>query len=332
VGEDTSPPSAPLRVYPLIGVAEEPKKTPEPKKYAAKGIEDDDVPYAAFPSQAVVRIEGGKLVVRQRGYQYVQVTQKVNDQQAVTTYQRKSGVHATTHDPADIAVFDMKGNRLSPKAWKEMLKGDVHALIAYDGKLPNPRELTLFKQDTLLVVLPASASPVTYAPRTVNGNTYYVPTVPGTPAVPAPPATHPPATTPRLAPPAPRPAPTPTAPPAIVIPPPFFAADVPENIRGFVTRDTLANLITINVGSDAGLEVGRRLDVYREANGGKYLGTLLVTKVSASEAVCEFNSVKGGLGEELKSEDYPQKGDKVGILPAKYRDTPTPTVEVTPGK
>ncbi|MBY0456437.1 MAG: RNA polymerase sigma factor, partial [Gemmataceae bacterium] len=139
-------------------------KAAEPKKVAAKGIEDEDVPYAAFPAQAVVRVEDGKLIVRQRVVEYKQVRGNTfgdarTPARDVVTTARVSTVTAATHDTADIAVFDMKGNRLMPKAWKELLKADAHVLIAYDGKLPNPRELTLFKQDALLVVLPASAAP-----------------------------------------------------------------------------------------------------------------------------------------------------------------------------
>ncbi len=136
----------------------------EPKKYAAKGVEDDEVPYGTFPAQAVVRIEDGKLIVRQRAYYYELVHVATTGNARTPSYQvatqvRKSGVSATTHDPADVSVFDMKGNRLSAKAWKEMFKSDVHALVAHDGKLPNPRELVLFKSDTLLVVLPAPPVP-----------------------------------------------------------------------------------------------------------------------------------------------------------------------------
>jgi RNA polymerase sigma factor (sigma-70 family) len=190
----------------------QPKKE-EPKKYAAKGIEDDDVPYGSFPTQAVVRIEDGKLVVRQRGHRYEPVTQKVGDH-AVTSYQRKSGVSATTHDPADVSVFDMKGNRLSAKAWKELLKNDVHALVAHDGRLPNPRELTLFKQDTLLIVLPAPAAPAGayYLPRTGSGTTYYELVTP--PTTTAPPARVAPSVTPALPVPGTRPPQGRTPPPA----------------------------------------------------------------------------------------------------------------------
>ena len=128
---------------------------PKPEKIAPKGIEDDDVPLPSSPAQAVVRAEEGKLIVRQRGYHVSPVTVAAGNARAVTSYQRKSGVQASTYDPADVSVFDMKGNRLQSKVWKDKLKVDVHALVAFDGRLPNPRELTLYKDDTLVVVLPS---------------------------------------------------------------------------------------------------------------------------------------------------------------------------------
>jgi RNA polymerase sigma factor (sigma-70 family) len=181
---------------PLQFPADEPVfvQQPQPKaeKVAAKGVEDDDVPLPATPAQAVVRVEEGKLIVRQRGYHY-QPTVSEAGETRVVGYQMKSGVRATTHDAADVQVFDMKGNRLQPKAWREKLKADVHALIAFDGRLPNPRELTLFKDDVLLVVLPGPA-----APATPSAAGYGVPTT--APALPVQygsgPALTPPALTP----------------------------------------------------------------------------------------------------------------------------------------
>jgi hypothetical protein len=156
-----------------------------PKKIGAKGIEDDDVPYGTFPGQAVVRLDEGKLIVRQRERSHEVVRRAANGAQVLTVRQT-SGVRALTYDPADIAVFDMRGNRLSPKAWKELFKSDVHVLIAGDGRLPNPRELTLLKQDTLLVVLPTVG-----ARDIVEGSNWYVapsavvPAPPASPALPA---------------------------------------------------------------------------------------------------------------------------------------------------
>ena len=155
------------------------------EKIAAKGIEDEDVPLASSPAQAVVRVEGDKLIVRQRGAQH-QTVVITRGQGTTTTIGRKSGIHATTHDVGDVAVFDMRGNRLQTKAWKDKMKNDVHVLIGYDGKLPNPRKLALYKDDTLLVVLPTPAhGAVVWG---VNGAIapLAVPSVPGLPSGAAP--------------------------------------------------------------------------------------------------------------------------------------------------
>ena len=77
-------------------------------------------------------------------------------------------------------------------------------------------------------------------------------------------------------------------------------------------RDLDGALLTINIGLDAGLEVGTKLDVYREAGGGKYLGTVTVTKVQPKEAVCEFKPARAVPIEKLRAEELPRKGDSVG--------------------
>ena len=135
---------------------------PKVEKVEPKGIEDEEVPYPATPTQAIIRIEDGKLIVRQRVYHVASAHVHNIPGQPSGMMQRKSNVRASIYDPADIAVFDMKGNRLLPKAWKEKLKTDVHALVGFDGRLPNPRELGLFKDDTLIVVLPAGSGGATY--------------------------------------------------------------------------------------------------------------------------------------------------------------------------
>jgi predicted DNA-binding protein (UPF0251 family) len=120
------------------------------EKVAAKGIEDDDVPYATTPVPAVVRYEDGKIVVRQRvRHAYVHAEGGV---QAV------SPVVGRKLDASDVLVFDMKGNRLAAKAWREKLQNDLHVLVAWGGTVPNPRELALFKDDTLVVVFPGGAT------------------------------------------------------------------------------------------------------------------------------------------------------------------------------
>jgi RNA polymerase sigma factor (sigma-70 family) len=183
------------------------KEKAAPEKIPAKGIEDDDVPYGTFPTQAVVRVEDGKLVVRQRTRGVHPVVREVA--QAVVkdgenteirhkyvTYESKSAVTGYKVDAADVSVFDMAGNRLSDAKWKAKFKADTHVLVAHDGKLPHPRELSLFKEDTLLVVLPNNpVPPAGVTPATLyrlrqgsNGQFYYSPeTSLAPPAPPAPP-------------------------------------------------------------------------------------------------------------------------------------------------
>jgi RNA polymerase sigma factor (sigma-70 family) len=200
--QTTPPPSNPQNNSTYKRTA--PPMDKEVSKIAGKGIEDEDVPYGKLPMQAVVRIDNGKLIVRKRVEVAVPLTQQ-HGNQSVTTYDFGSAVSGTSiNDASDIAVFDMKGNRLLPKAWKEKLKVDVHVIIGFDGKLPNPRELTLFKDDTLLLILPANsalnavpAPPVAqyYAPATSYvPQTTYVPRTHYTPSIV--PATPPPVMTP----------------------------------------------------------------------------------------------------------------------------------------
>jgi RNA polymerase sigma factor (sigma-70 family) len=180
------PPAPPNDFDPFGGDVIAQTQPKQPMKVAPKGIEDDDVPYAAFPSQGVVRIEEGKLIVRQRTSGYETVTN--GDSPTTVVRQRVTAVRAYQADPADIAVFDMKGNRLLPKAWKEKFKVDVHVLVGYDGKLPNPRELALFREDTLVVVLPGQAAVPgvagKYTLRVAPQGGYYYEPVPSIPTLP----------------------------------------------------------------------------------------------------------------------------------------------------
>jgi hypothetical protein len=63
----------------------------------------------------------------------------------------------------------------------------------------------------------------------------------------------------------------------------------PENVEGVVNSvDSSSGLVTISIGSDAGLRKGHTLEVFRlpaDPKQSKYLGTLRILEVSAKEAV-----------------------------------------------
>ncbi|MBY0459774.1 MAG: hypothetical protein K2V38_20840 [Gemmataceae bacterium] len=90
------------------------------------------------------------------------------------------------------------------------------------------------------------------------------------------------------------------------------APPVMDGTRGTV-KSVSGNLVQINIGIDAGLEPGSRLDVYRLANGGQFLGTLVVTKsIQPKEAVAEFRPARGVPLTQLRSDELPRAGDLVG--------------------
>lgn len=102
-------------------------------------------------------------------------------------------------------------------------------------------------------------------------------------------------------------------------------APLPDNIRGTVTRDIAGEFVEISIGIDAGLEPGSRLDVYRETNGGQYLGTLVVTKsVYPKSAVAEFRPARQVSLAQLRPEELPRKGDQVGIISTGVGSRPNP--------
>ncbi|MDY3553069.1 hypothetical protein R5W24_002160 [Gemmata sp. JC717] len=92
-------------------------------------------------------------------------------------------------------------------------------------------------------------------------------------------------------------------------------APLPENVRGTVTSDLAGSFVEISIGLDAGVTPGARLDVFRETNGGRYLGTLVVTKSAyPKNAVAEFRPASQVPVSQLKPEELPRKGDQVGIV------------------
>lgn len=82
----------------------------------------------------------------------------------------------------------------------------------------------------------------------------------------------------------------------------------PENVEGLVKAvDEKSGLVTITIGSDAGLQKGHKLDVYRMKPAPKYLGQVEIVDVTATQAVAK------PVG---KAKDTIEKGDSVssGVL------------------
>src|SRR5262249_11624992 len=77
----------------------------------------------------------------------------------------------------------------------------------------------------------------------------------------------------------------------------------PENVEGEVKEvDAKSGLVTISIGSDAGLQKGHTLEVFRLKPAPKYLGTLRIVDVRPKDAVGKPDS---------RSQGAIQTGDKV---------------------
>lgn len=82
----------------------------------------------------------------------------------------------------------------------------------------------------------------------------------------------------------------------------------PASVEGLVKQTDPSGLVTISIGSDAGLLRGHTLDVYRLSPNPEYLGQLRLTDVRPNEAV----------GSVLRRSKAPVKlGDRVGTLNTK---------------
>jgi hypothetical protein len=68
----------------------------------------------------------------------------------------------------------------------------------------------------------------------------------------------------------------------------------PEGFEGQVTAvgSSSTLLVQMNIGSDAKVEVGHTLHVYRPGNLPEYLGTVVITAVVAKASVGKFNPAK----------------------------------------
>lgn len=95
---------------------------------------------------------------------------------------------------------------------------------------------------------------------------------------------------------------------------------LPEGLKGSVT-DYKDGLVVINIGIDAGLSKGAKLDIYRDDDKDpQYLGTIVIERVYPKEAVAAFKPASGKALKDLKPEELPKKTDTVGTFKGKKQE------------
>ncbi len=158
------------------GEKKENGETDQPDKERAS------LPQGKAPVQALISLKQGKLIVRTSGVDSVKAVSKVIDGQNVTSYVIKEKVTTQDYEIKDVKVFDVKGHPIDVRSLADLLKREIVALVATDGQKidgqnVDPLHLRLFKEGTLLFLLPLPPYPE---------STYPVPTMPLEPGAPLP--------------------------------------------------------------------------------------------------------------------------------------------------
>jgi RNA polymerase sigma factor (sigma-70 family) len=121
------------------------------------------LPTSPMPQQALVSLDKGLLAVR-TSYATYEPTAVVFEGKTHTSYQRT--VHEVTrhYDTGMVKIYDMSGKSINKKQLPELLKKERVALVSSDAHASDPLNLRLFKEGTLLFVLPSTVPPQTAYP------------------------------------------------------------------------------------------------------------------------------------------------------------------------
>jgi hypothetical protein len=87
------------------------------------------------------------------------VTAKDGEVRPVTSYRQQRLDHAEIYDTDEWRVYDTEGQVVRLKELRKRLKGETLALISANGRPVDPLHLRLYKEDTLIFVLPLRPVP-----------------------------------------------------------------------------------------------------------------------------------------------------------------------------
>jgi RNA polymerase sigma factor (sigma-70 family) len=141
------------------------KEESPPEKPAAPATSEPSrrmlVPGGVMPRQALVRMEKGQLAVQTSDVMYEPVVVRLEDR-VHTSYQKTEILRTRQYELDMIKVYDMRGRSINKKELSDLLKKERLALISNDAQVADPDNLRLFKEGTLLFILPLSPPAVGY--------------------------------------------------------------------------------------------------------------------------------------------------------------------------
>jgi hypothetical protein len=146
-------------------VKEFPSQPPTPpleqQEPARTIMRSPQIPVGPAPIQAVVKLDKDKtLIVFKPTVAYLPRKGAGDHGLQVTYYEQVPVVSEIRYQLGEVRVFDMKGQTIDPQALPRLFKVEALALLAADGRPVDPLHLRLYKDDTLLFVLPGQMAAV----------------------------------------------------------------------------------------------------------------------------------------------------------------------------
>jgi RNA polymerase sigma factor (sigma-70 family) len=138
------------------------------------------LPTGPMPQQVLVSLHKDTIVVKTNQLAYIPVTTFDNvNNRATTSYRLLHTLNAERFSRYEVGVFDIHQRQLHSKEVEKLLKEELPALLLRGGPI-DPLHLRLYKEDTLIFVVPA---PVRAS--TVGQSVPIVPPVAATASLPA---------------------------------------------------------------------------------------------------------------------------------------------------
>jgi RNA polymerase sigma factor (sigma-70 family) len=117
------------------------------------------LPTGPVPTQALVSLDKtGQLVIRTMHAYYEPTTSVIRGQQ-VTSYRKVEVMTTRRFSRDDVKVYDVKGKAVDTKQLRKLLKEEIVALELTSQFPVDPLQLRLYKEGTLLFVLPLPVAP-----------------------------------------------------------------------------------------------------------------------------------------------------------------------------
>jgi hypothetical protein len=116
------------------------------------------LPTGPMPRQALVGLEKEHLLVRTLDVIYEPVSIR-NGYEVRTSYQMTEVLKTRRYQLEVVKVYDVHGQRLRDKQLPKLLKKETVALISSTDEAADPLNLRLFKEGTLLFIIPSAIGP-----------------------------------------------------------------------------------------------------------------------------------------------------------------------------